>query len=308
VSVVIPTRNRTPALVDALASIRCGELQGFEVLIMDQSDGDETRDAVSSFNDRRFKYHRMPRPGACPARNLGAAIARAPIVAFLDDDCCPRPDWLRRIVDSFEADERLMFIFGRLSAPEHDDTEGTFPVFQPNASLLQPRNHRRLMTSAAGANMSCRKSFLLEHGGFDELLGAGMPRVMGNDTSIVFKVLRSGVRWHASPEIDVTHTHGFRTYAQWGHLLVNYAHGGGVNYGRFLRRGDLRAVWYALLESKDMLKEPVRSALRLRRPHGLGVWLGFARGLGQGLLLSGRDGYFDGARMRALEASGQLLD
>jgi glycosyltransferase involved in cell wall biosynthesis len=308
ISVVIPTRDRASYLREALVALRDGELHEFEVLVMDQSEGDDSRDVVCSFNDDRLEYHRMPRPGACPARNLGAAIACSPLVAFLDDDCCPRPDWLRRIVDAFDSDGDLQFIFGQLSAPPHDENAGAFPEFRPSPSLAAPRNHRRLMTSAAGANMSCRKDFLRRNGGFDELLGPSAPRVMGNDSSIIYKVLCSGEKWLASPVIEVVHTNGFRTYEQFGPLLVKYAHGGGVNYGRFLRRGDLRAAWYFVLETRDILQYPLRSLLKLRRPRGLGLWLAYARGFLAGLRLPRRLGYADGAAIRSMEATGRLTD
>jgi glycosyltransferase involved in cell wall biosynthesis len=308
VSVVIPTRNRAAHLREAIESLRAGALQDFEVFIMDQSDGDEAERVAASFQDARLRYCRMPRPGACPARNLGAALAGAPIIAFLDDDCCPRHDWLRRIVDAFAADASLQFIFGALSAPEGEPREGTYPVFTPSAAIMRPSRRRRIVTAAAGANMSCRKDFLRRHGGFDELLGPAAPGVMSNDTSICFKVLRSGEKWLASPEIDVIHKNGFRTYEQWGRLLRGYAHGSGVNYGRFARRGALVAAWHFLLETPGMLASPLGAALRLRRPHGLGLFLLYVRGFLEGVRLPGRVGYVDGAAMRRMEEVGRLIE
>jgi glycosyltransferase involved in cell wall biosynthesis len=306
VSVVIPTRDRPAFVHEALECLIAGECGRFEALVMDQSDGEATHDVVRGLADPRIVYHRMSRPGACPARNLGAALAQAPLVAFLDDDCHPRPDWLARIVQAFEADPELEFIFGQLSAPPEVQTEGIYPYFLPTPDLTRPRNHRRVLKDAAGANMSCRKEFLLRFGGFDELLGPAHPGVAGNDTSIIYKVLRSGRKWTARADIDVVHANGFRNWEQWERLTGRYAHGSGVNYGRFARRGSVHALWYGFLEQVDMLKPVVKGLMRRGRPVGLGHWWRYQRGFLQGLLLTPRLGFVDGAAMRRMTETRQL--
>src|SRR5215472_6124163 len=35
-----------------------------------------------------------PRQGAGPARNAGVAASRGGVIAFLDSDCVPEPDWI----------------------------------------------------------------------------------------------------------------------------------------------------------------------------------------------------------------------
>jgi GT2 family glycosyltransferase len=51
---------------------------------------------------------REPRPGPGPARNRGAALARGAILAFLDADCIPEPDWLRAILAGFADPEAAL--------------------------------------------------------------------------------------------------------------------------------------------------------------------------------------------------------
>jgi glycosyltransferase involved in cell wall biosynthesis len=43
---------------------------------------------------------RQPNRGPAAARNTGARLAQAPIIAFTDDDCEPRPDWARKLADA----------------------------------------------------------------------------------------------------------------------------------------------------------------------------------------------------------------
>ncbi len=41
--------------------------------------------------------------GIANARNLGVRTATADVIAFIDDDCTARPDWLRNLVETLLA-------------------------------------------------------------------------------------------------------------------------------------------------------------------------------------------------------------
>jgi glycosyltransferase involved in cell wall biosynthesis len=306
ISVIVPTRNRPQFVQDALECVLSGLYQSFDVWIMDQTDGATTEDVVRHFKDERLHYVRMPRNGACPARNLGAALAQSELVAFLDDDCCPRQDWLQRIVAGFDASPDLQFIFGALRAPDVDRKQGWYPEFLPDASLEDPRRRRRITTLGAGANMAARKSFLRRIGGFDELLGPSDVTVNSSDTSMCYKVFRSGEKWIADAEIEVIHKNGFRPHAELGRLFAVYAREMGIDYGRFVRRGDTRAAWLFALEQCDLILSATRNVVLLRRPQGLRDAFGRARGFIEGLRLNGRIGYVDGAEFRRMEATRTL--
>ncbi|MBF6599300.1 MAG: glycosyltransferase family 2 protein [Dehalococcoidia bacterium] len=304
VSVVIPTRNRAAYLRDALDGLLAGAWQDFEVLVMDQSDGEETRDLVAGL-DPRIAYHRLTRRGACPARNAGAALARSELVAFTDDDCVPRPDWLARIVAAFEADPELDFVFGQLKAPPHDGADGWFPETLFSDAAMLRRRPWRIAAIGAGANMSCRKHFLRRVGGFDDILGEHDARVMNADTSMAYKAFRAG-RWIASPEIEVEHRHGYRPNAELRRLYASYSFELGANFARFLRRGDLLAGQIFVREQLAVLVPAIVNIARLRRPRRLGSLLPYAHGFVAGLRVSPRRGLVDGPAMRRLEAAARV--
>lgn len=109
VSVIIPHLNQTALLERCLDSLyrQPPPPGGFEVIVMDNgSDAplERTLDR-SRFPDLRLGLERKPGPG--PARNAGAAMARAPILAFIDADCVAGPDWLRVIHETFTGNPRL---------------------------------------------------------------------------------------------------------------------------------------------------------------------------------------------------------
>lgn len=308
ISIVIPTRNRATHLAECLEAVRVAAAdRDVQVLVMDQSDTEDSLKVVEALQDGRFQYHRMPRPGACPARNFGAAIAQAPLVAFLDDDCCPQPTWIERILMAFERDSTLQFIFGQLKAPPGAENQnGSYPEFLPSTDWQRQRGRRRVAMVSAGANMIARKEFLCRIGGFDELLGPNRPTVKSNDSSLSYKVFASGAKWIADPDIEVIHTNGFRSHSDALRLFVEYDHGLGVNWGRFVRRGDLRAAGYFALEHGEMTWKLLAQIVRLERPRGIRHWAAHLKGFYDGLRLPGDVGHVDGSKLRRMGETGKL--
>jgi hypothetical protein len=108
VTVVVSSHNRVGflgGLIDALAAQR--EVSA-EVVIVDNGSTDGTWQLLVeacaatslALNALRVEFHDGP---AVP-RNTAVSIARAPLIAFTDDDCLPTPTWLAELTAQFDAD------------------------------------------------------------------------------------------------------------------------------------------------------------------------------------------------------------
>ncbi|PJJ58323.1 glycosyl transferase family 2 [Mumia flava] len=114
------------------------------------------------------------RPGLSGARNTGAArsVGRG-VVAFLDDDACPRAGWLAAMRDAFAEDD-VVAVGGAVRARWVDDAPRWFPV---ELGWVVGCDYRGLPGDGAqvrnpiGASMAVRADALDRVGGFSEELG-----------------------------------------------------------------------------------------------------------------------------------------
>lgn len=117
-SVIIPTRNRTSVLHQCLRHLTV-EIErstyAVEVVVIDTSNEATALDAVAGGTRVGLVYHydgdrafSMVR-----ARNLGLELASSDIVAYIDDDCFVRPNWVTEILRLYE-DAEVVAVGGRI--------------------------------------------------------------------------------------------------------------------------------------------------------------------------------------------------
>jgi glycosyltransferase involved in cell wall biosynthesis len=92
----------------------------FETIIVDQSANPWPDRPASS--DRDLFYYRTDVRGPGFARNTGARFARGEVIAFVDDDCEPFPDWLENAARQFRAGD-IVGIEGFVSSDRKGDAD-----------------------------------------------------------------------------------------------------------------------------------------------------------------------------------------
>ncbi|MGF7214082.1 glycosyltransferase involved in cell wall biosynthesis [Spirosoma lacussanchae] len=193
-SVVIPTYQRLPLLnrcLDALSQ-QTLSTDAFEVIVVDDGNQLAVAEAIMAFCRRTgIQTHYLgqrTRRGPAAARNRGWLSARAPIVAFTDDDCLPQPDWLSAALAQF--DQGVTVVTGRLQMPLPDQ-----PTYHDRTTAF-------LETAEfITANCFCRKSALDQVGGFEESFAIAWRE----DSDLQFKLLQAGHVPSPCPEAVVIH-------------------------------------------------------------------------------------------------------
>jgi glycosyltransferase involved in cell wall biosynthesis len=126
VSICLTAYNRPDGLRLSLASLLWQTFTDFEILVADDSEGEEVADVAREFaaSDSRVSFERNERRLGMP-RNLNAAIRRATgeFVANLHDADEFREDLLRRWVAALQGDPDAAFVFNDYLAIDYDGTK-----------------------------------------------------------------------------------------------------------------------------------------------------------------------------------------
>ena len=100
VSIVTSTYNRAEIIRHAINSVMAQDFQEWEMCVVGDCTPDDTADSVASYGDPRLHFYNLKEkspPGSHGAIAKNHAIfrmARAPYIAYLDDDDIYRPDYL----------------------------------------------------------------------------------------------------------------------------------------------------------------------------------------------------------------------
>jgi glycosyltransferase involved in cell wall biosynthesis len=104
VSAVIPTRNRPEIVLRAVQSALGQSIANLEVIVVIDGPDKASEDALSAVGDPRLHVIALEgQVGGSEARNTGVRAARAPWVAFLDDDDEWMPQKLERQLEAAES-------------------------------------------------------------------------------------------------------------------------------------------------------------------------------------------------------------
>lgn len=91
VSVLLPTYNSEKFLIQCVNSILNQTYQNFEILVVDDSSSDNTREILKSYKDKRIKIIDGPGKGLAAALNLGIKKAKGDYIARIDADDIAMP-------------------------------------------------------------------------------------------------------------------------------------------------------------------------------------------------------------------------
>lgn len=142
VSVVLPTRNRSVHLSDAIASVLDQEYPNWELVVVDDGSTDDTAATLKEFEDQRIRVVGAEGEGSAGARNRGLEEARGTIIAYLDDDNRMHPAWLRSVVWALSRHPEADCLYGAriVDDPSLAGDEGDGPA----AMHFEPFDRRRL--------------------------------------------------------------------------------------------------------------------------------------------------------------------
>jgi GT2 family glycosyltransferase len=201
VSIVIPSHERPIRLRWLLNALEDQTLtrDRWEVVVVHDSRGDETEELLRTHPLRSagvLRHLRLPPGTGFPARqrNVGWTAAKAPVVAFTDDDCRPVPEWLECLLEA--ARRHPGAIVQGATRPDPYEVEIMRWAPRPRSMDVDPPG-----TDAQACNILYPRHVLERVDGFDESIRTPA----GEDVDLAARVRKAGADHVGAPKALVYH-------------------------------------------------------------------------------------------------------
>ncbi len=195
ISVVLCSYNGSATINETLAHLQRLDYPNYEVITVNDGSTDATEAIMRRYP---FRPISVKNGGLSRARNLGMEAATGEIIAYIDDDAYPDPDWLVYLAHTFKTTTHAGVGGPNLQPP------GDGPIAECVANAPGGPIHVLLSDREAehipGCNMAFRKPCLQAIGGFDPQF-----RVAGDDVDVCWRLQEKGWTLGFSPAAMVWH-------------------------------------------------------------------------------------------------------
>jgi len=286
-TVVVCTRDRPERLRTTLGALRSQTRNHLPVVVVDQSVPADAALARQAGDDPHLEVVVDEGSGLSRARNLGARRASTEWVAFLDDDCVPEPDWAERLEEELGRHPEADIVTGHVEPGSREGDYVPVSAFPVKRPALRRGRFRHPGHLGLGVCMAVRRSAIERLGGWDERLGAGVPRFpAAEDMDFNYRLLRSGGSAFVTPAPRSRHEQ-WRSPRELESLHRGYMRGWSGFAVKHLRTGDpVGGIWLWAIGAVDILdmldsalRQRSRLRLRLARAKLRGLLEGTAAGL-----------------------------
>jgi GT2 family glycosyltransferase len=205
ISVVVCSFNGSRTIGETLEHLTKLNYPDYEVIVVNDGSTDSTEEIARRYED--IHLITVPNGGLSRARNLGMNAAIGQIVAYIDDDAYPDPDWLRYLAHTFLSNDFAGV--GGPNLPPPEDGEIADCVAAAPGGPAHVLLTDKVAEHIPGCNMAFRRDNLREIGGFDPRF-----RVAGDDVDVCWRLQARGWQLGFHPSAVVWHHRrpSIRTY------------------------------------------------------------------------------------------------
>jgi glycosyltransferase involved in cell wall biosynthesis len=204
-SVVVCAYNAEATIDECLRHACALDYPDLEIVVVD--DGSTDRTAEVAAGHPRARLLTIPHAGLSVARNEGLRAAKGEIVAYLDSDAYPTPEWPYYLALSFDAPD--VAGGGGPNVPPATDPLGAAQVAQAPGGPVHVLVTDNRAEHVPGCNMAFWREALLEVGGFDPVYTSA-----GDDVDLCWRILdhRYQIGFHPAALVWHHRRSGLRTY------------------------------------------------------------------------------------------------
>ena len=217
ISIVICTYNRADYILESVGSLYHQTLSKdqYEIIIVDNNSTDQTKSVCNKFIAEHPSvacyFLEEKRQGASFARNTGAAIAKAPLLCFMDDDAVANENYLERIIQFFKSYPTIGGLGGRI-IPRYIPEE---PKWMSHfvSSLVGNFDYSNHIVEFSPNKYPLESNMIVQKKDFDAVNGfntalpgvQGTLRIGGEGKEFFLKLKALGIIIYYDPSIIVEH-------------------------------------------------------------------------------------------------------
>jgi GT2 family glycosyltransferase len=203
---VVCSYNGSRTITDTLDHLSALTYPDFEIIVVSDGSTDGTAAMARCYPDVRVIETRNG--GLSAARNLGMREATGEIVAYIDDDAYPDPDWMHFLAHAFCSTTHAAI--GGPNLPPPDDGPIAECVARAPGGPIHVLTGDDVAEHIPGCNFAVRKSALDTIGGFDPVY-----QVAGDDVDACWRLERAGYTIGFHPAAVVWHHRRNSLRAYW---------------------------------------------------------------------------------------------
>ncbi len=195
ITVVVCSHNGSNTIRDTLDGLKRIDYPDYEVIVVNDGSTDPTPEIASEYD---FTLINISKGGLSNARNIGMREASGEIVAYIDDDAWPDPQWLKYLASLYMSSD-FAGIGGPNIAPGGEGIIASCVAHSPGRPV-HVLTTDEIAEHIPGCNMSFRRTALLQTGGFDPVY-----RSAGDDVDMCWRIQQLGYKIGFHPGAFVWH-------------------------------------------------------------------------------------------------------
>ena len=202
ISVLLCTLNRPIQIKDCIASLLAQSYTDFEIIVVDQSKDDDTRKSCTGFNDSRIKYHHVDFTGLSRARNYGLKYTKGAWICLGDDDAVYSKDYFQNASDFLNIQDTDAILCGHIY---YVDNREKAAFDYSGYKNMQQLNADDMLQIAPSPALIFPADLLEKIKGFDTKFGVGARYGSGEETDVVLRMFKHGVKAYYLDDMVVYH-------------------------------------------------------------------------------------------------------
>lgn len=199
-SLIVGTLNRRKEIELCLNSLLEQTYNNFEIIVIDQSDNDDTKFFIENLSDDRIVYKKIIEKGLSRARNIGLRLSSGTHFCLIDDDASYDCNYLMYASQLLRKNPNII-----ISGYIFDNNYNRDFAYYNELLDQKELSKRMVMKTCPSAGLFFPRNVIENVGLFDELFGVGSVFGAAEETDLLFRCQKKGYSIYYNSNCKLSH-------------------------------------------------------------------------------------------------------